>query len=79
MKQTFWSILKGQFATLPPVAKADLASKTVIVLGANTGLGFEAVKHFARMNPGRVIMACRSERRGQAALERELVFSSNAI
>jgi retinol dehydrogenase-12 len=79
MKQTFWSIVKGQFAMLPPVAKADLAGKTVIVLGANTGLGFEAVKHFASMNPGRLIMACRSESRGQAALESVFGVSFNAF
>jgi retinol dehydrogenase-12 len=79
MKQTPWSIVKGQFATLPPVAKADLSGKTVIVLGANTGLGFEAVKHFASMKPGRLIMACRSESRGQAALESEFGFSYNAF
>ncbi|KAJ7664768.1 hypothetical protein B0H17DRAFT_1091568 [Mycena rosella] len=72
MKLSIWALIKGQFAKLPPVAKADLTGKTVIVLGANTGLGFEATKHFARMNPGRLILACRSQSKGQAALERML-------
>ncbi|KAJ7466926.1 hypothetical protein FB451DRAFT_1483841 [Mycena latifolia] len=67
---TIGAFIKGQFAKLPPVAKADLAGKTVIVLGANTGLGFEAAKHFARMGPGRLILACRSQSRGQAALDK---------
>ncbi|KAJ7466923.1 hypothetical protein FB451DRAFT_1483837 [Mycena latifolia] len=70
MQLSLWALIKGQFAKLPPVAKADLTGKTVIVLGANTGLGFEAAKHFARMGAGRVILACRSQSRGQAALER---------
>ncbi|KAJ7160952.1 hypothetical protein C8R46DRAFT_1284743 [Mycena filopes] len=70
MKLTIWSAVKGQFNKLPPVAKVDLTGKTVLVLGANTGLGFEASKHFALMNPGRLILACRSQSKGQAALEK---------
>ncbi|KAJ7671217.1 hypothetical protein B0H17DRAFT_1209073 [Mycena rosella] len=57
------------FAKPPSVTKADLTGKTGIVLGANTGLGFEATKHFARMNPGWLILACRSQSKGLAALE----------
>ncbi|KAJ7466908.1 hypothetical protein FB451DRAFT_1483757 [Mycena latifolia] len=70
MKLSIWVFIKGQFAKQLPVAKADLTGKTVIVLGANTGLGFEAAKHFARMGAGRLIMACRSQSRGQAALHK---------
>ncbi|KAG7440361.1 uncharacterized protein BT62DRAFT_1012716 [Guyanagaster necrorhizus] len=29
--------------------------KTLVLIGANTGLGFEAAKHFARMNPARLV------------------------
>ncbi|KAF8134745.1 short-chain dehydrogenase [Mycena galopus ATCC 62051] len=53
-----------------PVVKADLTGKTVCVLGANTGIGFETCKHFAKMNAGRIILACRSQTRGQEAVER---------
>ncbi|KAJ7861310.1 hypothetical protein B0H14DRAFT_537850 [Mycena olivaceomarginata] len=70
MKVSVWATMKGQFNTLPPVAKADLTGKTVVVIGANTGLGFESVKHFATMSPGRIILGCRSQSRGQAALEK---------
>lgn len=52
--------------------KEDLTGKTVMVLGANTGIGFEATKHFATMNPGRLILACRSESKGHAAVESTL-------
>ncbi|KAF8074677.1 hypothetical protein FPV67DRAFT_1409312 [Lyophyllum atratum] len=65
---TTW--VRGQWMTLPPVATADLAGKTVMVIGANTGLGFEATKHFARMNPARLILACRSTTKGEAAVQR---------
>ncbi|KAJ6557339.1 hypothetical protein DFH09DRAFT_1163826 [Mycena vulgaris] len=41
-----------------------------MVIGANAGLGFEAAKHFATMGPGRLILACRSQSKGQAALEK---------
>ncbi|KAK7012897.1 hypothetical protein R3P38DRAFT_1532088 [Favolaschia claudopus] len=70
MKLSFFTFIRGQFAKQPPVVKGDLAGKTVIVLGANTGLGFEASKHFARMNPGRLILACRNQSKGHAALDR---------
>ncbi|KIL71076.1 hypothetical protein M378DRAFT_6914 [Amanita muscaria Koide BX008] len=55
---------------VPPVVSVDLTGKTVVVIGANTGLGFEASKHFARMNPGRLILGCRDSGRGTAALSR---------
>ncbi|SJK99042.1 uncharacterized protein ARMOST_02326 [Armillaria ostoyae] len=69
-KRSFLTFLQDQRKTMPPVVKVDLSGKTVIVVGANTGLGFRATKHFATMNPERIIMACRNEERGQAALER---------
>ncbi|KAJ7483266.1 hypothetical protein FB451DRAFT_960393, partial [Mycena latifolia] len=67
---SFWAFLRGQLFAPPPVATADLTGKTVIVLGANTGIGFEAAKYFARMNAGRVILACRSQAKGQAAVDK---------
>ncbi|KAG7444404.1 NAD(P)-binding protein [Guyanagaster necrorhizus] len=69
-RKSFFAFLKDQRTAMPPVVKIDLSGKTIIVVGANTGLGFQATKHFATMNPERIILACRSEERGQAALER---------
>ncbi|KAJ7156907.1 hypothetical protein C8R43DRAFT_1183379 [Mycena crocata] len=69
-RHSLWAFIRNQWRTQPPVVKADLTGKTVIVLGANTGLGFEATKHFATMNPGRLILACRSQSKGQAAVDK---------
>ncbi|KAG6826512.1 hypothetical protein H0H92_015524 [Tricholoma furcatifolium] len=41
-----------------------------MVTGANTGLGFEATKHFAAMNAGRLILACRNQEKGTSAVEK---------
>lgn len=51
----------------PPVPTADFSGKTIIVTGANVGLGKEASKHFARLNAHKVILAVRSIDRGEAA------------
>ncbi|KAG6918159.1 hypothetical protein DXG01_016144 [Tephrocybe rancida] len=69
-KLTLLDFLREQISSVPPVSRADLTGKTVIVIGANTGLGFEACKHFAYMNAGRVIMTCRNKEKGDAALEK---------
>lgn len=68
-KLTFTSFVAEQWTRLPPPLAADLAGKTVVVTGANNGIGFEAATHFARMKPARLIVACRSEEKGKAAIE----------
>jgi len=68
MRPGFLDVVASQWRTQPPVLKADLTEKTVVVAGANTGLGFEAAKHFATMNPGKLILACRNKSKGHEAL-----------
>ncbi|KAF7345680.1 WW domain-containing oxidoreductase [Mycena venus] len=68
MRYSFWSFIVEQWKPQPPALKADLTSQTVLVLGANTGTGFEASKHFATKRPERLILACRSQSKGQAAV-----------
>jgi retinol dehydrogenase 12 len=62
------SEIKAQLEKLPPI-NADFTGKTVIVVGSNTGLGKEAVRHFVRLNASKVIIAVRSISRGKAAQE----------
>jgi NAD(P)-dependent dehydrogenase (short-subunit alcohol dehydrogenase family) len=75
MKRGFLAFVSEHLRAPPPAVTADLTGQTVMVTGANTGLGFEAAKHFARMNPARLILACRNETKGNAAISSEcLVF-----
>jgi FlaA1/EpsC-like NDP-sugar epimerase len=75
MKKGFLDFTRDQCTDPPPVATAELTGQTVIITGANAGLGFEAAKHFARMKPGKLILACRSEERGNAAVESEFLIA----
>ncbi|KAF7291684.1 hypothetical protein HMN09_01259700 [Mycena chlorophos] len=67
-KFTLGAFIKSQRSKRNEVTTVDLSGKTVLVVGANAGLGFDASVHFARMNPGKLILACRSRAKGEAAL-----------
>ena len=71
MKKTLLSFVVDQWSTVPAVENVDLTGKTVVIVGANAGIGFEAAKHVARMNPAKLILACRSESKGVAAVSGE--------
>ncbi|PBK75491.1 short-chain dehydrogenase [Armillaria solidipes] len=62
--------MHDQMAKAPPVIQGNLVGKTVVVVGANGGIGYEAARHFALMNPDRLVLACRSRERGDAALRK---------
>ena len=72
MKKTFLGFALEQWSWVPAVESTDLTGKTVVIVGANTGIGFEAAAHFARMRPAKLILACRSESRGRAAVSGKL-------
>jgi NAD(P)-dependent dehydrogenase (short-subunit alcohol dehydrogenase family) len=61
----FWKQMLSRVPAVP--AHTSLAGKTVLVTGANIGLGFEAVRHFLRLRPSLVVMGVRSVEKGQAA------------
>ncbi|KAF9269310.1 NAD(P)-binding protein [Marasmius fiardii PR-910] len=54
----------------PPVEGVSLAGQVILITGANTGLGFEAAKHFVIRGPAKVIIVCRDEGKGQMALNK---------
>jgi NAD(P)-dependent dehydrogenase (short-subunit alcohol dehydrogenase family) len=60
-------IMKGFTAADVP----DQTGKTIVVTGANTGLGFEAAKTLAGKG-ARVLLGCRSQPKAQAAKDRIL-------
>src|SRR5258706_9456898 len=59
-----------------PVPTQSFEGKTVIVTGANTGLGFETAKWFVKLRAAKVILACRSIPKAEAAKE-SIVASTN--
>ena len=68
-RPSFLQNIQNHWRKVAPVEHVDLTGKTVVVIGANVGLGFEAAKHFASMNPKRLVLGCRSQEKGQAALQ----------
>ena len=63
-------ILAKWYPPAPPTA--SFSGKTVLITGANTGLGFEAAKHFLALDAARLIVAVRSLEKGNSARERLL-------
>jgi len=66
-----WQYIYHQWRTLPDVdsfaTPSCLVGKTVIVTGANTGLGLEAARHLAGLEPAKLILACRDVQKGRQA------------
>lgn len=63
LPQFFYS----QFFITPKAPTKDCTGKTVIITGANVGLGKETARHYARLNAAQIIIACRSIEKGEAA------------
>lgn len=51
--------------------------KTIIITGANSGLGFETARKIARNPDYKVILACRNEEKSSAARERIVKETGN--
>jgi len=57
----------SQYFHKPPPPTHLFTSRTILITGANTGLGLKAAKHFVRLNAQKVILAVRSMPKGAAA------------
>jgi NAD(P)-dependent dehydrogenase (short-subunit alcohol dehydrogenase family) len=64
--------MKWSAANIP-----DQSGRVIIITGANSGIGFWMAKHLSQKG-ARIIMACRSEERAQAAKEKILKQQSDA-
>ncbi|KAF1990344.1 short-chain dehydrogenase/reductase [Aulographum hederae CBS 113979] len=60
--------LYSQFFVTPQYPDYDWNGKTAVVTGSNVGLGYEAVHHLVRLGASKVIIACRSLDKGEAAM-----------
>ncbi|KAF8331314.1 uncharacterized protein EI90DRAFT_2995943 [Cantharellus anzutake] len=65
-KLTIRSFLRGQWASIP-TPNADISDKSIVVTGANVGLGFEAAVHLAKLKPKRLLLATRDEAKAMRA------------
>lgn len=61
------TFLYSQFFVTPPAPAASFKGKTVIVTGSNTGLGYEAALHIARLGAEKLILAVRTASKGDEA------------
>lgn len=61
------SFLHSQLFVSLPYPKSDFSNQTIIVTGSNSGLGFEAARHFIRLKANRVILAVRTLSKGETA------------
>ncbi|KAK4496367.1 hypothetical protein PRZ48_012347 [Zasmidium cellare] len=67
-------LLFSQATYRAPLPTESFEGQTIIVTGANAGLGRDAVRHLVRLNASRVILAVRTISKGeeaQAAIEEE--------
>ncbi|TGO24256.1 hypothetical protein BPAE_0107g00030 [Botrytis paeoniae] len=63
----FTSFLYSQLFVTLPIPTRDFTDETIIITGSNTGLGLEAARHVSRLNSHLLILAVRSQSKGQAA------------
>ena len=60
------TFLHSQFTALP-YPTTSFAGQTIIITGANTGLGLEAARHFVRLGAKKVVLGVRDLEKGFAA------------
>lgn len=69
--------LHGQILESVALPTASLAGRTIVITGANSGLGLEAAKHLLRLNASHIILACRTVDKAEGA-KKEVLKSAPA-
>lgn len=75
--KTMPSFLYSQLFARLQLVEHDLSGQTVIVTGANVGLGKEAARHLAGMSPSRLILAVRNLAKGKEAADDVITTTGN--
>ncbi|KAK0622395.1 hypothetical protein B0T14DRAFT_535653 [Immersiella caudata] len=57
--------IHAQYLLKIPIPTHSFASRTILITGANGGLGQETAQHFVRLGASKVILACRSLAKGK--------------
>ena len=73
-KFTVSAFFREQWTKLP-LPNADISSKSIVVTGANVGLGFEAAIHLAKLKPKRLLLTTRDEAKGKQAKHGKSIHS----
>ena len=60
-----------------PFTSCDLSGRTVVITGANTGLGLDTAKEMYKMNPEKLILAVRNLSQGEQARKEILDYGKN--
>ena len=63
----FASFVYRQMTASIPVPNQSFLGQTIIITGANTGLGFEAAKHLVRLGAEKVVLGVRTLSKGEEA------------
>ncbi len=73
---SFPSFVRSQLFHTPPYPTHSFAGQTVVVTGANSGLGLEAARLYVRQGASTVIITSRSAAKGEAA-KRDIEATEN--
>ncbi|KAH0841731.1 hypothetical protein AYO21_01038 [Fonsecaea monophora] len=60
--------IRGQLST-PQLPQVDLTGRTILVTGANSGLGLDAARLLVQLNCSTIVLACRTLAKGDQAKE----------
>lgn len=63
----FYQFLYAQFFVSPPLPKTTFEGQTIIITGANRGLGFEAAKYIHQLKAKKLIFGVRTVAKGEEA------------